>query len=346
MGLITWVGRLLLPIARKAFSPSDTSDDQFRKLLMVSLSISICVVTGLLCVTSIFKNISLVHYVTGAPVTFAGFAASLVYMVYTKRLSNRHVGLMVLFLALNVFVMDWRTYGKVDVWSMSLLAMDLLLLCACDPMFVTILKMLTLAYLVYEGIEQATHMTYDSLPPLSVIQKDKETRDWYTVFWAMFVRAVVFLLDFTMTRFFAVQMRKEQERMRSSIELTEQVATSLVAFDLTGAEEVLAASPPSELTAVLGQLLGNLHSYRPYLPDALFVTEQGREREGTKGQLRQAPPEGEVALVFTDIEGSTETWEACPRGMRRGIATHNSIMRRLMEVHSGYEVKTIGDAFM
>ncbi|KAI5797935.1 hypothetical protein DFH27DRAFT_591462 [Peziza echinospora] len=57
-------------------------------------------------------------------------------------------------------------------------------------------------------------------------------------------------------------------------------------------------------------------------------------------------PEGEVALVFTDIKNSTLLWETYPVAMRAAISIHNSIMRRQLRQVGGYEVKTEGDAFM
>lgn len=59
-----------------------------------------------------------------------------------------------------------------------------------------------------------------------------------------------------------------------------------------------------------------------------------------------SPPEGAVAMVFTDIKNSTLLWDTYPSGMRSAIKTHNAIMRRQLRFVGGYEVKTEGDAFM
>ncbi|CDH14756.1 related to Adenylate cyclase [Zygosaccharomyces bailii ISA1307] len=59
-----------------------------------------------------------------------------------------------------------------------------------------------------------------------------------------------------------------------------------------------------------------------------------------------APPTGNLAIVFTDIKNSTFLWEMFPNAMRTAIKTHNDIMRRLLRIYGGYEVKTEGDAFM
>lgn len=58
------------------------------------------------------------------------------------------------------------------------------------------------------------------------------------------------------------------------------------------------------------------------------------------------PPEGQLALVFTDIKNSTLLWDAYPVAMRSAIKIHNQVMRRQMRIVGGYEVKTEGDAFI
>ncbi|KAG9120992.1 cysteinyl-tRNA synthetase, partial [Ceratobasidium sp. 392] len=57
------------------------------------------------------------------------------------------------------------------------------------------------------------------------------------------------------------------------------------------------------------------------------------------------PPVGQIALVFTDIRNSTSLWEKNP-GMSSAMRTHNSLLRRLLRLCGGYEVKTEGDAFI
>ncbi len=60
-----------------------------------------------------------------------------------------------------------------------------------------------------------------------------------------------------------------------------------------------------------------------------------------------AAPDGMVTLLFSDIEGSTEMTERL--GDLRWMAVlreHNSIIRERVREYGGFEVKTIGDAFM
>ncbi|MEX2557224.1 MAG: AAA family ATPase [Actinomycetota bacterium] len=62
---------------------------------------------------------------------------------------------------------------------------------------------------------------------------------------------------------------------------------------------------------------------------------------------QHASPDGTVAIVFSDIEGSTQMAERL--GDERWIAVvrrHNEIVRERLAVHRGTEVKALGDGFM
>jgi predicted ATPase/class 3 adenylate cyclase len=52
---------------------------------------------------------------------------------------------------------------------------------------------------------------------------------------------------------------------------------------------------------------------------------------------------GIVALLFTDIEGSTEKWEQDPERMAHALARHDVLLRAAVEAHRGRVIKTTGD---
>ena len=83
---------------------------------------------------------------------------------------------------------------------------------------------------------------------------------------------------------------------------------------------------------------GRLTEYKSFIPEA--VLEKAAARNSV------IPPTREVCVLFTDIVESTTLWEECPEAMATALDTHNNIMRQFLSVYGGYEVKTIGDAFM
>lgn len=61
---------------------------------------------------------------------------------------------------------------------------------------------------------------------------------------------------------------------------------------------------------------------------------------------RVEAPTGELAIIFTDIKGSTSLWENNSPAMETAIQIHNELFRRQLGIIGGYEAKTEGDAFM
>lgn len=65
----------------------------------------------------------------------------------------------------------------------------------------------------------------------------------------------------------------------------------------------------------------------------------------SEGRGPVALPTGRVTFLFTDIEGSTQRWDAYHDAMRAAVERHDEILRSAIETHGGYVFKTIGDAF-
>jgi predicted ATPase/class 3 adenylate cyclase len=56
-------------------------------------------------------------------------------------------------------------------------------------------------------------------------------------------------------------------------------------------------------------------------------------------------PVGTVTFLFTDLEGSTRSWEQQGRAMSKALARHDAIVRTACAGNNGYVFKTLGDAF-
>ena len=50
-----------------------------------------------------------------------------------------------------------------------------------------------------------------------------------------------------------------------------------------------------------------------------------------------------LTFLFTDIEGSTRLWELHPEAMRRALADHDDLLRKIVEAHDGRVFKHSGD---
>ena len=91
-------------------------------------------------------------------------------------------------------------------------------------------------------------------------------------------------------------------------------------------------------------------SQDPVIPEDLLRRAKRKRKDITNSDISRLPdevppPTGHVALVFTDIRNSTHLWEVNP-GMQSAMVLHNNLLRRLLRLCGGYEVKTEGDAFM
>ena len=69
-------------------------------------------------------------------------------------------------------------------------------------------------------------------------------------------------------------------------------------------------------------------------------------RSNSRSNSNAPRGEGSVALIFTDIKGSTKMWGCVPICMGVALDTHHHVIRQAIAEYKGYEVKTVGDCFM
>eukprot|EP01065_Artemidia_motanka_P013305 TRINITY_DN1733_c2_g1_i1.p1 TRINITY_DN1733_c2_g1~~TRINITY_DN1733_c2_g1_i1.p1 ORF type:complete len:1507 (+),score=501.08 TRINITY_DN1733_c2_g1_i1:59-4579(+) len=140
----------------------------------------------------------------------------------------------------------------------------------------------------------------------------------------------------------------EVARVVNSVSLAERVTNALVTLSLDEANELVKDSHrtqdlPSGLCLAFQRLVSNLRMYRDFLPASLVSQES---MTLSRQVAAVAPPTGTLGIAFTDICGSTQLWERSPAGMEVAMDLHNDLIRQVLVKHDGYEVKTIGDAFM
>jgi class 3 adenylate cyclase len=56
-------------------------------------------------------------------------------------------------------------------------------------------------------------------------------------------------------------------------------------------------------------------------------------------------PAGTVTFAFSDVEGSTRLWQEHPDHMGAALASHDEVVRKLVDAHRGYVFSTGGDSF-
>eukprot|EP00756_Hemistasia_phaeocysticola_P036922 Hpha_TRINITY_DN16668_c0_g6::TRINITY_DN16668_c0_g6_i1::g.178215::m.178215 len=161
---------------------------------------------------------------------------------------------------------------------------------------------------------------------------------------------MVFLLDFYFTKRFAVGLRLQLRSIESSVSVSEDVAAALARYDVDEAEHAIATGTdlPLGLQESYLCLLGNLRSYRDYLPDALLHVEDtgSSPRTDVPPPVAEGGDEMDAAMVFTDVQSSTMLWEEYPQDMHEALQIHNARLRGEAKKNNGYEVKIIGDALM
>ena len=254
--------------------------------------------------------------------------------------------------------LDARTIKETS-WPLLVLVVDLLLVMQVPACYSVGLVCFSIVWLIVLSLDESFRFGLLDLPGTQ-LQEERRRRiaelqacdtlpcavDYPP--YSLFIGLGVFVIDFLATRSFARDVLKEQAAMQRTINTVQDIASLLAGYDVEGVARMLEAQEtllPEEMRATLQTLEENLRKYRPYLPAALFEED---EVDGVQ-HTSVAPPglESETAtIVFTDIRASTSIWECAPDGMRAGLKIHNRVMREVMQVFGGYEVKTIGDAFM
>ena len=118
--------------------------------------------------------------------------------------------------------------------------------------------------------------------------------------------------------------------------------------------ESVMPQPPHGFTPLEGFLCYCL-SLAPYTVQVLYTvgldyTFGGKVTHMSKAQRDNslAPTDADepVAVMFTDIQSSTHLWATVPEVMADALERHNVVIREAIAAHQGYEVKTVGDAFV
>eukprot|EP01063_Lacrimia_lanifica_P009859 TRINITY_DN1670_c0_g3_i2.p1 TRINITY_DN1670_c0_g3~~TRINITY_DN1670_c0_g3_i2.p1 ORF type:complete len:1182 (+),score=405.20 TRINITY_DN1670_c0_g3_i2:87-3632(+) len=149
---------------------------------------------------------------------------------------------------------------------------------------------------------------------------------------AQIITAAVALALIILSIGFAQSMLKPIKDMQMKMQ-------DVACMNLDSADELQSNSAMYEVRAMQRDfvvMVKNLLEYRAYVPEAVL----------SNGEKPVDPPTGTVAIMFTDIKGSTSLWKMSANDMNTAMEIHNDCIRGFYKAHKAYEVKTIGDAFM
>ncbi|KAJ9468653.1 Adenylate cyclase [Diplonema papillatum] len=351
-------------VVRGTLRPTDDELTVLRKTLVAPLSLLLLFVTVLL---SIMNRENLTRPISPYVFTLAFTTGTFCYVMLFQ--SMRYSEFTVVLIGYTFIVMMWdlEAINAADFrcWPMFVLIVDLMLVSKVpDKHTVVYLGVISL-WLILVAVEDmtrfglydlfATEYIYEQRIKSVMCDKPPCARSLERSISTLFSSVTVFMVDFLITRDFSKTVRAEKHRMQAAVDTADKVARALGDFDLDGAADVLDENEqlPERLSEAFLNILFNLKAYRPFLPDALFEELRSRrtvcQPDSPSALAVRVPPgsnTGKACLVFTDIVKSTATWEACPEGMKKGLKLHNEIIRQCILQYSGYEVKTIGDAFM
>ena len=103
--------------------------------------------------------------------------------------------------------------------------------------------------------------------------------------------------------------------------------------------------PPGAETSPIIYVISSVVVFLVFVAVASLYVIQ-RQKAQIRALIKYAPTEGKIAFVFTDIQSSSKLWGEYPQEMSIALDLHHVICRYLIKKYHGYEVKTIGDAFM
>eukprot|EP01062_Namystynia_karyoxenos_P058453 TRINITY_DN4999_c0_g3_i1.p1 TRINITY_DN4999_c0_g3~~TRINITY_DN4999_c0_g3_i1.p1 ORF type:complete len:733 (+),score=153.89 TRINITY_DN4999_c0_g3_i1:87-2201(+) len=220
---------------------------------------------------------------------------SALVVLYAWSLATRTMPLLLIELTMavvtfGVIAIDWFNAslpGNARVWQFIILIMDVQLLARTRAYAQNFCLTMITVWLAVDAVEQGYRLgLYDidnwSSPPDDLLRERTDcaappcasgAENAVLVFLVYWTTTMV---DFHATRGFALGEKRERDRVQASVRVAEQVAASLVLFDLEAAGAALSRagdSLPGSLRLSLQSLLANLHSYRPYLPQSCFIQE-------------------------------------------------------------------------
>ena len=264
--------------------PSDEPSDLLRKRAMLLFCLG-----GL--TTSLpglgLLNDDVVHWrmVVSACMGLVAVIPGLVHLLQRRKATDVFCSAVIYFACVSIFLSDLNTADASisRAWPLFVVALDMLLVMQIDERVSLFLVFAVLLWLALTQAETAVRFGLFDLPggyPQDERRKQmcgcetipcpqapsKTAANWVLM-------SFVFAFDFLMTRHFAKEMQRRQERLEGTLDTAKELARSLARLDLEWAERVLRereAGMSREMHRTFQHIVKNLQTFQPYLPDALF----------------------------------------------------------------------------
>eukprot|EP01062_Namystynia_karyoxenos_P020266 TRINITY_DN17684_c0_g5_i1.p1 TRINITY_DN17684_c0_g5~~TRINITY_DN17684_c0_g5_i1.p1 ORF type:complete len:499 (+),score=114.24 TRINITY_DN17684_c0_g5_i1:72-1499(+) len=329
-------------LMRSLHRDGESAAESLRKQLVLLCTMCVVIVGGLAVVRRVGHGIAC--FEAGIFIGVLGNVGSFTYGVVTRRMPRRAVEGGMTVAVVGCLMADWGNAavpGQIRLWSVVILAMDVLLTVNARRSSQAVCLGLTAVWLVLSATEDGFRLGLYDVEGWTKAHPDDVERATncgappcaqgfsHTVTISGLYLATL-IIDFAATRGFADGQRREKDRVLRMVAVAEQVAQCLVRFDLDAAKAALGdgRSPgmTDELTVSFRSLLANLASYKPYLPDSCFARDDdtgdgsgsGSGSAGASMSTAKGAPSGEqgsdVSNSFArsrqQSTGSPRRWSA------------------------------------
>ena len=312
------------PCLRRAISTNDSPGQVKRKKLIIILSCIVAAVT--LNVLFLTYGKKLLIFVANLLLLILSVLMLMLLVVLKKDLTDSllEVGSVIMLIGISLQDIEAGMLQITPSWPLFVIVVDILLVCEA-PMRATVgVVCWCCLHLVVISIESSYSFGLFDLEYQQYSQEHRRekfdceklpcTSPITISFMALVTQFAVFLLDFICTRGFAAAVLEEKNNILASVDAANAIATSLSRFDLEQATSLLKdADIPEGLRDALEQILSNLHTYRPYLPQSC------------------------IPVSYSSDE-STATQET-PRTSQSGSADSSSIESLLLQPAASYRVR-------
>eukprot|EP00754_Rhynchopus_humris_P009538 Rhum_TRINITY_DN14032_c0_g1::Rhum_TRINITY_DN14032_c0_g1_i3::g.67679::m.67679 len=208
----------------------------------------------------------------------------LLYLRAVRRASAHFVAAVSYFMLVSLIASDIIHAAEPNrrPWPLAVVLIDILLVAQAKESVAIVIVVSMCVYLAVTQLEEFLRFGMYDLPGLAPYEtrscqggceRPPCPRSGSMSLSILVGNIVMILLDFYFTRGFALQVRREQEKIAAAVAATEQVAERLASLDLDAAEAVLQGSEdvPPGLCESLQTILSHLRCYKPFLPQAVML---------------------------------------------------------------------------